>query len=667
MYKKIDNGSVENVQGLNCNLPPVGHVYNVLTRKVEKRGVYARSPKKKEQYWEAVKLPKDYNKLREKELARQSDDKEFFDSVLENFRQQEWDRRLNGFWFYNNGEPTYVTGLHYFYLNYWHLDTGLPKYRNTDRKYFYFLQYCMDDPECMGVTEITKRRQGKTFRGGVFLYEYTSRARNARAGIQSKTGADAKEVFRKAVVQPFKKLPDFFVPVFDQSKGLTPTSELRFYNTVIKGRKAASIREEEELESMIDWKPSEAISYDGQKLHRYLCDEVGKVSDINVWERYLVTRYCHLDDEGRIIGKALLTTTVEEMESGGAAFKKIWDNSDHTKKTGKRTPSGLYRYFCPSDETRYYNDYGFANKELALAEILEERKLLYNDTRALSAVIRKEPLTPDEAFRIDGSKCLYDAMKLNERLDALNMKQNLSTRGNFVWANGERDTKVVFEPSKNGRFEVVKLFSEEKDSNKIIRKGELYYPNNSRFVMGVDPIDHNTTEDGRRSNGAALVLQKFSATDNDIYNYAFVAKYVHRPESVQQFYESIICMCVYYGCHVLMENNKVNMMHYFNDRGYGNFLMWLPERSQPGIAGSPKAHQHIAELTESYINDYVNKVYFPDLVQEWLEFDISKTTKYDLAMAAGYTLIADQAKVMRKDTEVVRDVKEYFRPRKINV
>lgn len=666
MFIPIDNGSIENIQGLECKIPPVGYVYNILTGMVEKRVVHSRSIKKDEQYWESIKLPKDYIKLREKESIQQQEDNEHFDPNLEQFRTQEWDRRLNGFWFYNNGIPTYITGLHYFYLNYWTLDTGLPKYRDTDRKYFYFLEYCMNDPECFGMVEITKRRQGKTFRGGVFLYEYTSRAKNARAGIQSKTGSDAKEVFRKAIIQPFKKLPDFFVPVYDQSKGLTPTSELRFYQTTIKGKKANTIKDEDELESAIDWKTSEAISYDGQKLQRYLGDEVGKTADINVWERYLVTRYCHLDDEGRIIGKSLLTTTVEDMEQGGAAFKKIWDNSDHTKKSGKRTPSGLYRYFCSADETRYYDKFGYAHREKALNEILEERKLLSNDTRALSSVIRKEPLSWEEAFRIDGSKCLYDAMKLNERLDRLSWKENITTCGNFVWEGGIKDTRVIWEPSRNGRWEVVKLFERDEDSNKIIKRGESFYPNNIGFVMGIDPVDHNQTQDGKRSNGAGMVLQKYnSVSEDDKYNYSFVCKYIYRPESVQVFYEDMIKTAVYYGCQVLFENQKIGLMHYFNDRGYSNFLMWLPERTQPGIAASPKTHQHIAELTESYINDYYEKLYFKDVVQELLEFDISNTTAFDGAMAMGYALIADQVKLTKRDRSEVREVKDYFISHKI--
>lgn len=666
MYKKVDNGSIENIQGLDCNIPPVGCVYNVLTGEVEKRGVYSRSVKKAEQYWEAIKLPLNYSKLRDREIARQVDDKEFFDPELENFRTQEWDRRLNGFWYKSNGVDVYLTGLHYFYLNYWTLDTGLPKYRDTDRKYFYFLQYCIEDPECFGMVEITKRRQGKTFRGGVFLYEYTSRSKNARAGVQSKTGSDAREVFRKAIIQPFKKLPDFFVPVYDQSKGLTPTSELRFYNTVIKGKKAATILDDNELESMIDWKTSEGISYDGQKLQRYLGDEVGKTADTNVWERYLVTRYCHLDDEGRIIGKALLTTTVEDMEQGGAAFKKIWDNSDHTKKTGRRTPSGLYRYFCPADHTRYYDAYGLADRNKALDEILEERQLLTNDPRSLSAIIRKEPLSWEEAFRIDGSKCLYNAMKLNERLDRLSWKENITTRGNFVWEGGLKDTRVIWEPSRNGRWEIVKLFDKEEDSNKIVKRGDLFYPNNIGYVMGVDPVDHNQTQDGRRSNGALMVLEKYNAVkENDPYNYAFICKYMYRPESVQVFYEDVLKTAVYYGCSILFENQKIGIMHYFADRGYSNFLMWLPDRQQPGIAASPKTHQHIAELTESYINDNHERLYFKDVIQELLEFDISNTTAFDGAMAMGYALIADQNKLAKKDLSEVRETKEYFKSHKL--
>lgn len=98
----------------------------------------------------------------------------------------------------NNGVATYLTGMHYLFLNWWKIDIGYPSFRKTDQDYFYFLQACVDNPNCLGMIELTKRRQGKTVRAGVFMYDLISRSKNKNGGIQSKTAMDAKNnVFQK--------------------------------------------------------------------------------------------------------------------------------------------------------------------------------------------------------------------------------------------------------------------------------------------------------------------------------------------------------------------------------------------------------------------------------------------------------------------------------------
>jgi hypothetical protein len=57
MYLEIPQGSVVDIQGLKCNIPQEGYVYNVLTKKVEYVGVYSRSPNEKQQFWERIPLP----------------------------------------------------------------------------------------------------------------------------------------------------------------------------------------------------------------------------------------------------------------------------------------------------------------------------------------------------------------------------------------------------------------------------------------------------------------------------------------------------------------------------------------------------------------------------------------------------------------------------------
>ena len=656
------------IQGIEFELPPVGCVKNIITGDIEKRPVITSSSKKKEQVWIRTELPENYELKRAEETARQREDKDYFDVELENFRSQEWDRRLNGVWFMNNGKPEYLTGLHYLFLNWWKIDVGYPQFRKPDQEYFYFLQACIENPNCLGMIELTKRRQGKTVRAGVFMFDLISRSKNKNGGIQSKTATDAKNnVFQKAIIAPFKKLPDFFRPVYDQSKGVTPTSELRFYRTTKRGSKSLEDLGKPELESQIDWKSSDKYAYDGTKLQRYLGDEVGKTMEVDVWERHNVVRFC-AELDGEYIGKLLYTTTVEEMESGGEAFKKLWDASDQENKNiHGRTPSGLFRFFTPSFKTLYFDDYGYPDEDRAKEYYLAERASLINDDRALSSIIRRNPFTIEEAFRIDGQRSLFNAMKLNDRLDIISWTDGLYTTGNFEWV-GDRDSgKVEFRPSKNGRYKVSYLFDDPNDSNQVIKRGTNYLPTkNSEFVMGCDPYDHDTTVDQRRSDGAFYVFKKHNSTSN-FYDSSFIVEYIYRPSTARQFYEDVLKCCHYYSCQLLFEDNKVGIKSYFEDRGYGAFLMYLPGSIKPGMSGSLKTHQMIAEITEDYVENYIDKVCFPELLKDWLEFDITKTTKFDAAMAAGYTLIGDKSIILKNSfaKNNVIEAKSIFKRHKI--
>ena len=242
MYNKIEGGEVIDIQGLQCNLPPSGYVYNIVTKKLDYVGVYRRAKEDKDCYWEKIPFPDWYKDVMKKwdnyDKIKKDDDEEFYDERLEKFKAQEWHRRLNGFWFRNNDKDVYLTGLHYYYLQYWQIDIGSPKFRIPDLEKAYFLDYCVKDPLCMGFCETTKRRFGKSFWAGAFLTEYISRTKMANGGVQSKTGNDAKKFFGKTVVNPFRRLPKFFRPIYDTSLGATPKSELRFQKPNVRGKKS---------------------------------------------------------------------------------------------------------------------------------------------------------------------------------------------------------------------------------------------------------------------------------------------------------------------------------------------------------------------------------------------------------------------------------------------
>ena len=64
---------------------------------------------------------------------------------------EEFNRRDNGFWFTNNGKPTYLTGTHYMYLQWSKIDVGAPDFREANRLFYIFWEACKADKRCYGM------------------------------------------------------------------------------------------------------------------------------------------------------------------------------------------------------------------------------------------------------------------------------------------------------------------------------------------------------------------------------------------------------------------------------------------------------------------------------------------------------------------------------------
>jgi hypothetical protein len=632
---KNTGGQLYNIQGLDCYVPRKGYIYNPFTKKEEYFGIEKRSTQSQYCYWEVDKRFAEYQKWEQEEKDKRKKDPQYIHPDLAEFKEYCWIRRLSGHWYQNNNEAVYITGVHWFYLSCYHLDIGLPKYRDVDREFFYAWEYAVEDDTAFGLTEVTKRRSGKTYRAGCIALEAASRSENFWAGIQSKTDDDAKAVFRKAIVNPYRKLPSFFRPVSDlPNTGKVPATGLRFNSGRIE-------IDGDELMSGIDFKASVEGAYDGQKLGIYIGDEVGKTINVDVNKRWDVVRFCLMDDEGRIIGKALHTTTVEEMESGGAEFFEMWKGSDQLNKIGKRTKTGMYRFFTPADRTRFIDQYGRANQEKAREDILQERLALREDPRALSSAKRKEPLDEKEAFQVDSSICVYNPIKLNDRLDILKWTDTKVKRGNFGWENGIRDTKVVFTENPNGKF-LVSYLPTGSQANQFKPSRDGFMPlNNQNYTAGIDPYDHKEVSDSHRSRmsmGSLCIMKKYNPLNESPVDNGPCLLYVNRPDSPEVFYEDCLMALAYYGVHALIENQKPGIIHYFERRGYKPFSYFIPGNKEPGIAATNRNNTYISEVTDQFINDHIDTVYFEELIEDWLQFNPEKTTKYDAAMAFGYAL-----------------------------
>lgn len=624
-----------------CHVPPVGFGVNVVTGELEKTDILKRSAKPSEQKFERIPIPDWWDEKRAAEKARQRFDREYFDQDCEKFRREEWGRRLRGVWFWNNGKLVYITGLHWFFLNWWKFQSKWMNYRNPNRKLFYIWRLCEEDPNSLGLIEVTKRKEGKTARMGCVVYERTSRVKGKHAGLQSKTDDDAEEVFAKAVVDPWTTLPEIYRPVWDKSQGTVPKEKLRFFRTSVRGSKADEQDSfEEELKSWIDFKNRKVEAYDGPELDTYGSDESGKLRDVSIWERHDTVRYCS-EVDGEFIGKQLYTTTVEEMEAGGGEFLRLVKDSNPLERDENgRTKSGLYIYMLPAYETLYYDDYGNPDIEKGMRYFMNIRESKKHDERALMSHIRKNPFTLAEAFKIDGEKCHYNAYKLNERRAVILATRDITKRGNLLWKDGIKDSEVIWVEDPNGRWEASWL-PDPKETNRVDKSAGLWAPQNMHvFISGSDTYDHKSTEDSRNSMAASWVKRR-AAFGTDALSKKYFFKYHARPAMPEMVYEDLIMQCVFFGCMINCESNKPGVLRYFERRGYSNFLIHYAGRKEPGIPSTQEHKREASLMVQSHVEQYIHTYDFVDQIDQLLEFNIDKTEKYDLVMAMLWTEHAD--------------------------
>jgi hypothetical protein len=652
MYNKLEGGSTINIQGLECNIPPEGYIFNILNSKLELRGIYSRSDIIEEQYWERFPMPSWYKGVLKSwdnyDKIKKDDDEDFYDERLEDFKQQEWDRRLNGFWFKNNGKSVYLTGFHYYFLQYGTLDIGAPKFRRPDLEKAYFMQYCIEDPLCMGMVEVTKRRFGKSFWAGLFLVEYITRTKMTNGGIQSKTGKDSKKFFSKTVVNPFRRLPKFFRPVYDTSLGANPKSELRFQRPNIRGKNSEQNISEDELGSLIDFESADKVAYDGQKLHRYVADEAGKTVEEDVYERHEVIRFCLLDDEGKIIGKAIYTTTVEKIDSDKdgvqGAFKTLWQESNQNKKgeTGM-TGTGLYRFFTSAKKTKNIDIYGYPDEEKTLKSILLEREQVKHNPRSLSARIRKEPLTIDEAFMEDGDKCIFNIKNIFEREGQLLVKPVFKRK--ILFQRDGETQKVKWRDIQKGEEDFCWHLSEDAElsgieDNKIIKEGHNIKPGRTKFgAIAVD--SYSNSQGGRKygSKASAWIGRKYDITNPDKTNKA-VGHLYGRPKEKDELHEQVLLACEWFGYQVWFEHNSDSYDTYFRDRGKRGYLGIYPlsciepskrdktERHR-GVPTTPFSLTTQHDMGVSYFEKHCHLIDFEEILESAKKFDPYNRTEFD--------------------------------------
>jgi hypothetical protein len=641
--------------------------------------------------WVKFDQPKELEKLKsifDWRKYPEEQKEQWYDYIDEEFK-----RREQGFWFMNNGKPTWITGTHYMYLQWSKIDVGAPDFREANRLFYIFWEACKADKRSYGICYLKNRRSGFSFMSSSETVNLATLASDSRFGILSKTGADAKKMFTDKVVPISINYPFFFKPIQDGMD--RPKSELAYRVPASKfTRKKIIVNEQLEeiqgLDTTIDWKNTGDNSYDGEKLALLVHDESGKWErPDNILNNWRVTKTC-LRLGSRIVGKCMMGSTSNALEKGGDNFKKLYNASDVTKRNRNgQTKSGLYSLFIPMEWNYegFIDEYGFPvfttpdtdvvspDGELIDIGVIDnwqnEVDGLKGDSDALNEFYRQFPRTTEHAFRDETRGSIFNLVKIYEQIDYNEeMSRTLGvTTGNFQWVSGIKDTQVIFYPDPKGRFKV-SWVPPQHLQNRVVLKNGIKYPGNEHMgAFGCDSYDISGTVDGEGSKGALHGLTRFSMEDAPANS--FFLEYLSRPPTAEIFFEDVLMAIHFYGMPLLAENNKPRLLYYLRRRGYRGFSMNRPDKiwnnlsvAEKEIGGVPNSSEDIkqahAAAIEMYIQDHVGiqsdgtmgTLYFNDLLNDWTRFDINRRTKHDATISSGLAIMANNRHLYAPNAKV---------------
>jgi|TARA_B100001741_G_scaffold313634_1_gene320781 hypothetical protein len=655
-------GEVYSIQNLKIALPPAPKNIN-----------------KENNKWTVQEYPKELSKL--KTIFDWKDLPADFKNKWHVYIDREFTKRDEGYWFYNKGNPTYITGSHYMYLQWTKIDVGKPEFREANRLFFIFWEACKADNRCYGMCYLKNRRSGFSFMASSETVNQATISSDSRYGILSKSGADAKKMFTDKVVPISVNYPFFFKPIQDGMD--RPKTELAYRVPASKftRRKIVANEKTEELaglDTTIDWKNTGDNSYDGEKLALLVHDEAGKWErPENILNNWRVTKTT-LRLGSRVIGKCMMGSTSNSLDKGGENFKKLYNDSDVTKRNRNgQTRSGLYSLFIPME----WNFEGFIDSfglpvfntpekpvednygqyiDVGVVEHWEnEVEGLKGDQDALNEFYRQFPRTEEHAFRDETRNSIFNLAKIYEQIDYNEEARYdaVITRGSFQWQNGIKDTEVTFVPNLNGRFNVSWVLPNNLQNRTVIKNGIKYPGNDHIGAFGCDSYDISGTTDGKGSKGALHGLTKFSMEEAPANK--FFLEYIARPATAEMFFEDVLMALVFYGMPILAENNKPRLLYYLKRRGYRGYSMNRPDKvwnklsvAEKEIGGIPNSSEDIrqahAAAIETYINNYIGvkptgdygDMYFNTTLTDWAKFDINKRTKFDAAISSGLAIMA---------------------------
>jgi len=287
-----------------------------------------------------------------------------------------WWHRTYGYWYYNDGEPTFLPPDYFDFLNFYFIDEAVcyPEYRDDVRRKFCFAWYLESCTETFKELDSTgrakKNKEGKydmvDLGRRLFFGDVEPKTRRTGATheaihkilkgamtnlsyfstIISFEGNNAETHYKKKLLPAFDSYPMILKPIWEGNRR----------PTILRLDAPPNVYHTRGLKSAIAYSDSGGLfANEGDRLNGVLNDEQGKqiAASADIFERWHVNKYTMSTGMGINILKGAYVknpSTVEQMESGSVPYYKLCSLSDFYRRVPIKgqTIEGFARIFLPA-------------------------------------------------------------------------------------------------------------------------------------------------------------------------------------------------------------------------------------------------------------------------------------------------------------------------------
>ena len=592
--------------------------------------------------------------------------------------EQETDRCLNG---YIAPDGDYITGYHYFYLNYSPI-MKLEEVKYTDRNgnirtrrerildfprfwdYDYYYYNAIEEAEDQGkhMSVIKSRQRGYSFKGASMLvrnYELIPGSKNFAVA------SEQKFLIGDGLLTKAWQIMDFI----DKN---TAWAKQRLVSTRME--RVAGYKVTDEFGKQTEQGYMSSISgitlkndperIRGTRGKLVLWEEGGKFPGLlDAWR---IEQPSVETDDGVAFGLMIAYGTggTEGASFTGLkelfykpeaynvlAFPNIWDDNAEQTNCGFFVPSWSNLESFDKDGNYIYMDKdGNSLRDKAIENLIEQRNKIKDggaSQQSIDRFISERPIKPREAV-LELGKNIFPRKLLMDQLTRIRTNTKLRNMKHIVDLNWDGNGQIIATEKKSGDITEYPLKKGDKPHGSIvIWEYPIKDPPFGLYIGGCDPYDHD--DSFTNSLGSVFIFKRVKA--GEAWNDVIVAEYSGRPDTAEEYYENVRKLLVFYNARLLFENERKGIYPYFTNKHCDYLLADQPDKIISEVFKDSKVQRrkgcHMTKQIRAYgeglilewlLEEYepghpnVERVYSEPLIEELIENDGVKNVDRVIAL-----------------------------------